>query len=73
VLVGGTSASWSIYETADASDPEGGTEIISSQTTNSTTSGNNHSGSTFTENWIVLKIHTVSGAITQLHLTLLTN
>lgn len=72
VLVGGTSASWSIYETADASDPESGTEIIASQTTNSITTGNSHSGSTFTENWIVLKIHTVSGAVTQLHLTLLT-
>jgi len=73
VLVGGTSASWSIYETADASDPEGGTEIIANQTTNSTTAGNNHSGSTFTENWVVLKIHTVSGAVTQFHLTLLSS
>lgn len=72
VIIGGTSATWSIYETADVADSSNvlNPVLYENEVTDSTTAGNSHpTNVTFSENWIVLVIKSVSGAISRLHLT----
>lgn len=73
VIVGGTSATWDIYELSAVNDLNSGDKIIINQTTNSLAEGNNHTGSAVnSDKWIVLQFNNVSGAVTQFHLTLFT-
>jgi len=72
VIIGGTSATWSIYQAADVSNPDdvGNTVLYDTEVTDSTTGGNTHPiNVSFSEDWIVLVFKSVSGAISRLHLT----
>jgi len=66
-----SSVGWTLYLASDVTDPEAGTLLLT-DTTTSTTVGDETSGVSLSEGWVVLAVDNTNGTISDFHLTIRT-
>lgn len=66
-----SSVGWTLYLASDVTDPEAGTLLLT-DTTNSTTVGDETAGVALSEGWVVLAVDNTNGTVSDLHLTIRT-